>query len=478
LAFLSFLDRDNSIAKPGYSRWLVPPAAWAVNLSIGQVYAFSVFKIPLTRLIGVTHSASADWTQPSIAWIFSLAIGMLGISAALFGRWIEREGPRKAMFLAAICFALGFYLASIGIRIHHLWLVYFGYGVIGGIGLGFGYITPVATLLRWFPDRPGFATGLAMVGFGGGAMLGSPLALKLMGYFRSANDTGVASTFVVMGSFYLLFMIAGAWVVRVATTGWKPAGWVPLTVTSKWISTHEVGVRDAVRTPQFWLLWLVICANSIAGFGILEQASPMIQDLFGITAVAAGGFVGLLSIFNMAGRFFWSSTSDFLGRKITFGMILMLGIVLYWSLPYTGRSHLNSIVAFILISGVAISMYGGGFSTVPAYLKDMFGAAEVGAIYGRLQTATAAAGILGPILVNYSRQHQILAGVSNPDAYQFVLHWMAGLLVVGLVANWFVKPVAERCRTHPLCTNQPNVLGGQISLASVLPRSDVQAKDR
>jgi MFS family permease len=440
----NFLDRDRSIAGPGFSRWLVPPAAWAVNLSIGQVYSFSVFKIPLTRLIGITHSVPGDWTQPSVAWIFSLAIGMLGISAATLGPWIEREGPRRAMFYAAICFGLGFYIGGLGIHLHSLWLVYLGYGVVGGIGLGLGYITPVGVLLKWFPDRPGFATGLAMVGFGGGAMIGSPLAVKLMAYFHTATDTGVLKSFLVMGTVYLSFMIFGALLVRLPKPGWEPEGWVPKAKTSSLISSRDVSVSDALRTPQFWLLWVVICMNATAGFGILEQASPMIQDLFGIEVVAAGGFVGVLSLFNMGGRFFWSAASDHLGRKTTFLCFFVVGVGLYWFLPRTGANHLNNMVAFVLVSGFLISMYGGGFSTIPAYLKDIFGSAHVGPIYGRLQTATATAGILGPILVNYSRQQQLAAGVSKADAYQFVLHVMAGLLVVGLAANFLVRPVASK----------------------------------
>jgi MFS family permease len=444
LAVLSFLDREHCLAGPGYSRWLVPPAAWAVNLSIGQVYAFSVFKIPLTRQVGITSSVASDWSQPSIAWIFSLAIAVLGISAAILGRWVEREGPRKAMFAAALCFGLGFFIAAVGVRTHQLWLIYIGYGGIGGVGLGLGYITPVATLLKWFPDRPGLATGLAMVGFGGGAMIGSPLALLLMSHFRSPTNTGVSSTFLVMGSVYLLAMASGALLIRIPREGWRPEGATAVTSAGGSPGDRSVSVAWAMRTRQFWLLWLVICLNSIAGFGILEQASPMIQDLFGIGAVAAGGFVGVLSLFNMAGRFFWSSVSDYLGRKTTFVLFFSLGILLYWFLPYSAVNHINSIALFVLISGVLISMYGGGFSTIPAYVKDMFGTRQVGAIYGRMQTATATAGILGPILVNYSRQHQLAIGLSRVAAYQHVLHLVTGLLVLGLLANFFVRPVAPK----------------------------------
>src|SRR6202522_2605269 len=299
MALLSFLDRELSVAHPGYSRWLVPPAALAIHLSIGQVYAFSVFKIPLTQLLGVGKSMPDDWKQTQIAWIFSLAIVMLGLSAATFGKWLEGAGPRKAMFASAVCFALGFYISYLGVISHQLWLLYVGYGVVGGIGLGLGYISPVSTLIKWFPDRPGLATGMAIMGFGGGAMIGSPLAIKLMAYFRTPSDVGVGKTFVVMGVLYFLLMMFGVFTIRVPREGWKPENWTAPTKEQKLITTHKVDVHSAVRTPQFWLLWIVLCTNVTAGIGILEQASPMIQELFkgAVGPVAAGGFVGLLSIF-------------------------------------------------------------------------------------------------------------------------------------------------------------------------------------
>ncbi|TCK75293.1 L-lactate MFS transporter [Acidipila rosea] len=444
MSLLSILDREHSVARPGYSRWLVPPAALAVHLSIGQVYSFSVFKIPLTRLLGIAKSTPGDWTQAQIGWIFSLAIGILGLSAALFGPWLEREGPRKAMAYAAVLFALGFFVSSVGVRTHQLWLLYLGYGVIGGIGLGLGYIAPVATLIKWFPDRPGLATGMAIMGFGGGAMIGSPMAVKLMAFFHTPADLGVSRTMIVMGCFYFFFMLFGALLVRLPRPEWKPEGWTAPTKSSGMVSTHNVAVGPAFRTPQFWLLWLVLCMNTTAGIGIVEQASPMIQDLFGISAVAAGGFVGVLSLFNMGGRFFWSTISDYLGRKVTFMILLLLGVIGYAVLPYTGHAHLNSIVLFVLISGVLLSMYGAGFSTIPAYLKDMFGSQQIGAIYGRLLTAWSVAGIVGPVLVNYTRESQLAHGVDRATAYQTVLHIMAGLLVVGFLANLLVRPVAEK----------------------------------
>jgi MFS family permease len=446
MASLSFLDRELSVAQPGYSRWLVPPAALAIHLCIGQVYAFSVFKIPLSRALGITKPAPGDWTQAQLAWIFSLAIVMLGLSAAVFGKWLESVGPRKAMFAAAVCFALGFFISYFGVIGHQLWLIYFGYGFVGAIGLGLGYISPVSTLIKWFPDRPGLATGMAIMGFGGGAMIGSPLAIKLMAYFRTANDIGAGKTFLAMGVLYFLFMMFGVFTIRIPKEGWKPENWTPQATDRRPIMTHRVDVNTAFRTPQFWLLWIVLCTNVTAGIGILEQASPMIQELFrgAVGPVAAGGFVGLLSLFNMAGRFFWASTSDYIGRKATYFIFFTLGAVLYFFLPKTGANFLNSISLFVGISVVLLSMYGGGFATIPAYLRDLFGTYHVSAIHGRLLTAWSVAGVLGPLLVNYMREYQIAHGADKASAYQTVLEIMAALLVVGFVANLLVRPVNEK----------------------------------
>ncbi len=441
---MSFLDRQHSIAPPGFNRWLVPPAALAVHLSIGQAYAFSVFKLPLTQVIGVTrHVPGQDWEQPPLAWIFSIAMAFLGISAAVFGKWIEREGPRKAMFASACCFAAGFFISALGVHLHQLWMLYIGYGVIGGIGLGLGYISPVSTLIKWFVDRPRMATGMAIMGFGGGAMIGGPLAVKLMEHFRTATDTGVIPTMLTMGAIYFCFMLFGAFLVRVPPDGWLPPGYVPKTGNAM-ITSRNLDATAALRTPQFWLLWVVLCMNVTAGIGILEQASPMVQEMFKgrVTPAAAAGFVGLLSLFNMGGRFFWSSTSDHIGRRPTYMIFFGLGLALYLFLPRTGSDGLNSLTLFVCTAAIIMSMYGGGFATIPAYLRDMFGKNNVSAIHGRLLTAWSVAGILGPVLVNYLRKYQIeVRGVPPAGAYSFVLYVMAGLLVIGFIANLLVRPV-------------------------------------
>jgi MFS family permease len=441
----AFLDRERSIASPGYSRWLVPPAALAIHLSIGQVYAFSVFKNPLLALHGANGTA---WNLKEVGYIFSLAIAVLGVSAALFGAWLERVGPRRAMFYAAICFGLGFEIASLGAAHHSLALIYLGYGVVGGIGLGLGYISPVSTLIKWFPDRPGLSTGLAIMGFGGGALIGAPLGNILMGYFRGHGDANpIPHTWIVMGVLYFLFMLYGAFTIRVPRPEWTPAGWTPKQATrASLISTHNVAVAQAWKTPQFWLLWIVLATNVTAGIGILEQAAPMIQDFFKghIGAAAAAGFVGLLSLFNMAGRFFWASISDLIGRKATYFCFFTIGPVLYFFMPFTGSNHVNSIVLFVAIACIALSMYGGGFATIPAYLKDLFGGYNVSAIHGRILTAWSFAGIVGPLIVNGILDHYKAAGLNRLDGYRVVLHIMVGLLIIGFIANLLVKPVAER----------------------------------
>jgi MFS family permease len=444
MALTSVLDRSHTIAKPGFNRWMVPPAALCIHLCIGQVYAFSVFNLPMSKLIGIAKSAPDDWKLTDLGWIFSIAIFVLGFSAAVLGRWVEEGGPRRTMFTAALCFGGGFLIGALGVSVHQLWIVYLGYGVLGGIGLGLGYISPVSTLIKWFPDRPGMATGMAIMGFGGAAMIAAPLSVWLMSVFSTPTHIGVAETFVVLGIVYAIFMLVGAAIVRLPPPGWKPEGFVPPAQPKKLVTTKDVYVYQALKTPQFWLMWIVLCMNVTAGIGVLGQTSAMSQEMFPgrVTAAAAGGFVGLLSIFNMAGRFFWASTSDAIGRKNTYFVFFALGVVLYALVPYFGRA--GNLPLFILCFLIIISMYGGGFATVPAYLKDMFGTRYVGAIHGWLITAWSAAGVLGPVLVNYIRQYQLDSGVPKAQAYNVTMYIMAGLLVVGFIANFMIQAVDDR----------------------------------
>ncbi len=449
-----FLDRTHSVAESGYNRWLVPPAALCIHLAIGQAYAFSVFNKPMSQLLGVSAPAPGDWSIPALGWIFSLAIVCLGLAAAFGGKWVETVGPRKAMFASALCFSGGLLIAGGGVALHQLWLVYLGYGVVGGIGLGLGYISPVSTLLKWFPDRPGLATGTAIMGFGGGALIGAPLAVALMKHYSTPSFVGVSPTMLTMGIIYLAFMLVGAFIVRTPPAGWKPAAYTGASKQQKLVTTRNVLVEQAVMTPQFYLLWVVLFVNVTAGIGVLGQASLMIQEMFpshfphatpaavATSAAAAAGFVGLLSIFNMAGRIFWASISDFIGRKTTYAIFFALGIALYASIPTLGR--LGNLPLFIACYLIILSMYGGGFATIPAYLRDLFGTLNVGAIHGRLLTAWSAAGVAGPVLVNYVRQHQIDAGVAKADAYSVTMYFMAALLVVGFVCNLLVTQLGER----------------------------------
>jgi MFS family permease len=440
----SFFDRENTVAAPGFNRFLVPPAALAVHLCIGQAYAFSTFNLPLTRLIGLTDSAPTDWNLKDVGWIFSIAIVFLGLSSAVFGRWVERVGPRRSMFTAALCFGGGFLISAVGIKLHQLWILYLGYGVLGGCGLGIGYISPVSTLIKWFPDRPGMATGMAIMGFGGGALIAAPLSVLLMKHFATANSKGVLETFVTMGVIYFMFMMIGVVSVRVPAAGWKPEGWAPSAHPKSLVTTANVSAAVAWRTPQFWLLWMVLCMNVSAGIGVLGQASPMIQEMFPgrVTAIVAASFVGLMSLFNMLGRFFWASTSDFIGRRNTYMVFFVLGIVLYSLVPTFG--HIGSIPLFVGAFCVIISMYGGGFATVPAYLRDLFGTMEVGAIHGALLTAWSAAGVLGPVLVNYIRAYQIDHGVPKAQAYSITMYIMCALLLIGFICNFAMRAVNSK----------------------------------
>jgi len=439
------LSKERITAEPGFSRWLVPPAALAIHLSIGQAYAFSVFKLPLTKVLGITQSTPGDWSQPQLAWIFTIAIVFLGLSAAVFGRWLEHAGPRKSGVVAACCWGLGFFISALGVKVHSIWLLYLGYGVLGGCGLGLGYITPVSTLIKWFPDRRGMATGMAIMGFGGGALIASPLSQLLLDHYKSATSVGVAESFMTLGILYLIAMLAGAFLFRVPAPGWRPAGWQPATQQQRSLITRRhVHVDTAIRTVPFYLLWAVLFLNVTAGIGILEQASPMIQEMFKgqVKASAAAGFVGLLSLFNMAGRFGWSSLSDRIGRKPTYAVFFTLGPLLYITLPHAGR--IGSVALFVICAVLILTMYGGGFATVPAYLSDIFGTQYVGAIHGRLLTAWSAAGVAGPVLVNYIRDYQIKHGVPPAESYDVTMYLMAGLLVIGFICNLAVRPVADR----------------------------------
>jgi len=490
---IGILDRESIIAEAGFNRWLVPPAALCIHLCIGMAYGFSVFWLPLSKAIGIQQSVSCpnmslvgalvttscDWRIADLGWMYTLFFVFLGCSAAVFGGWLEHAGPRKAGVVAAFCWCGGLGISAIGVSLHQLWLMWLGSGVIGGIGLGLGYISPVSTLIKWFPDRRGMATGMAIMGFGGGAMIGSPLATLFMnGFevsipyagdyifrgFKTATSVGVWQTFLALGVIYFMFMMTGAFGYRVPPAGWRPDGWKPSTNGKSLVTSRNVHLHDAHKTAAFWLIWLVLTLNVSAGIGVIGIGSPMLQEIFGgslisrpeltfaqvqadpaLKAAAAGiaaGFVGLLSLFNIGGRFFWASLSDGIGRKTTYAVFFLLGIALYAAVPTA--AHTGSVALFVACFCVILSMYGGGFSTVPAYLADIFGTQYVGAIHGRLLTAWSTAGIVGPVVVNYIREAQIQAGVPQDQLYDFTMYILAGMLVLGFICNLLVRHVAEK----------------------------------
>ena len=471
-AGVGLLDRERIIASAGFNRWLVPPAALCIHLCIGMAYGFSVFWLPLSRSLGPQTQACPDmtlfgelftttcnWRVASLGWMYTLFFVLLGIAAAVWGGWLERAGPRKAGVVSALCWCGGLLIGALGVYTHQLWLMWLGSGVLGGIGLGLGYISPVSTLVKWFPDRRGMATGMAIMGFGGGAMIGAPLADLLMNHFKTPTSVGVWQTLIAMGAIYFVFMMIGAFRYRIPPAGWRPDGWTPPAASNAMISQHNVHLKDAHKTPQFWMIWWVLTLNVSAGIGVIGMASPMLQEIFAgdligqagvkfnaltpeqrvqIAAIAAG-FTGLLSLFNIGGRFFWASLSDYIGRKNTYYTFFILGIVLYASAPFF--ASIGSKAMFVLAFGIILSMYGGGFSTVPAYLADMFGTQFVGAIHGRLLTAWSTAGIIGPVVVNYIREFQLAAGVPRDQLYNTTMYVLCAMLVAGLICNWLVKPV-------------------------------------
>ena len=475
---VGFLSKERTIAGQGYNRWLVPPAALAIHLCIGMAYGFSVFWLPLSKALGIKEAikcgpdvsffqemfiTTCDWKISTLGWMYTLFFVFLGCSAAMWGGWLEREGPRKAGLVSALCWCGGMIFSAIGVYTHQFWMMVLGSGVIGGIGLGLGYISPVSTLIKWFPDRRGMATGMAIMGFGGGALIGSPLAAELMKIFATPAGVGVWETLVVMALGYAVFMVGGALGYRIPATGWKPEGWSPppLQASNAMITQRHVHVNRVWGIPQFWLVWIVLCMNVSAGIGVIGMASPMLQEVFGgnligvakkfgeldkvqLTAIAgvAAGFTALLSLFNIGGRFFWASLSDFMGRKVTYVVFFVLGGLLYASIP--GSAGTGSKLLFVAAFCIILSMYGGGFATVPAYLADLFGTQMVGAIHGRLLTAWATAGILGPVVVNYMREYQLGIGIPREQVYNQTMFILVGMLVVGLVANLLVRPVAGK----------------------------------
>ena len=554
MRFLSALKKEHIVAKPGFNRWLVPPASVAIHLCIGSVYSWSAFNDALERVVGVAAPSAVDWSLGSTQFTYTLAIVFLGLSAAIAGHWLEKVGPRMVGFVAACCWGGGFIIGGLGILEHNIYLLYLGYGVLGGCGLGLGYVSPVATLVRWFPDRRGMATGMAIMGFGGGAMIGFPLktyliekfyvkpdyvgaenavdaitnaagerVVEIAGSFQQvvlvgANEvekmivpgepgfylvgtgsSGLAETFFTLGVIYFVIMSIAAFSYRIPAEGWKPEGWEPPTEEEqkkKMITTQHVHINQALKTPQFYLLWIVLCFNVSAGIGVLGAAKTLIRDVFDVSAAFAVTYGTMISVFNMVGRFFWASMSDYLGRKNTYYTFFILGILLYGSIPIIAEQWAVNpattwLVLFYAATMIIFTMYGGGFATIPAYLADIFGTKYVGGIHGRLLTAWSAAGVIGPMALNVLREKTRLAsigdlsgkvsdesffekfgagkdqlamlveaktvtlgklmdivpaGTINPSVYLYnsTMYMMVALLAIALVSNFLIRPVHSR----------------------------------
>jgi len=563
----SFLLKDRIVAGPNFNRWWVPPASISIHLCIGSVYAWSVFNPPLIRELGVVVSAADDWSLSSVVWIFSVAIVALGLAASIAGKWLEEVGPRCVGVTAAFLWGGGFIIGSFGIATHQLWLVYLGYGVFGGCGLGLGYVSPVSTLIRWFPDRRGMATGMAIMGFGGGAMIGAPLKAYLLKLFYEApeylgsvdsvnviteggrrfvetasqkievvvanaaeasamiipgdpgvyvvgtGNTGAQGAFLTLGIVYFIVMMLAAFSYRIPAPDWKPKGWSPDTSKDKensMVTKNNVHIDQAIKTPQFWQLWIVLCFNVTAGIGVIGVAKTMMTEIFGstlptvATAAFAGTYVLMISVFNMCGRIIWASLSDYIGRKNTYHCFFVLGTILYVSIPFSASAVsadpvITWLVMFYAATMIIFTMYGGGFATIPAYLADIFGTLHVGGIHGRLLTAWSTAGVLGPFAITYLRNNSLESaikdlaakvdpniffekfgtGIENleqlistktvtisklmevvpdgtidptPSLYNSTMYAMAGLLVIAFFSNLFMKPVDKKHHvenTHP-----------------------------
>ena len=557
----SLLSKERIVRGPEFNRWLVAPPSIAVHLCIGSVYAWSIYNPALIEVLGVATSAGDDWTLRQVVWIFSVAIAFTGLTAAFAGKWVEKVGPRMVCVMAACFWGGGYMLSSLGVTLHQLWLIYLGYGVIGGIGLGLGYVSPVSNLIRWFPDRRGLAAGMAIMGFGGGAMIAVPLKEFFLQYFYKVpqylgtvdavdmithsgrrfvevggqlkevvvagaveaahvlapgteaagvyvvgtGSAGVAQTFLFFGVVYFLVIMVSAFLYRVPVPGYKPQGWEPPSgkdSSKRMISQKDVHIDQALKTPQFYQVWVVLCLNVTAGIGIISVAKTMMTEIFSsalpdiVDVTFAATYVLMIGMFNMLGRIMWASASDKLGRRNTCSIFCAAGFLLYLSIPVAAHQvsldpSIFWLLMFYAATMIIFTFYGGVFATVPAYLADLFGTRYVGGIYGRLLTAWSVAGVLGPLAVTSLRDRSLMteinrlaetvspqqfvktfgAGVNDleilvqnktvtlaklmdiapegtvdPTAslYNSTMYVMAALLVIALISNLLIKPVHEK----------------------------------
>ncbi len=557
----SLLSKERIVRGPEFNRWLAVPPSIAVHLCIGSVYAWSIYNPALIEVLGVAASAGDDWTLRQVVWIFSVAIAFTGLTAAFAGKWVEDVGPRMVCVVAACFWGGGYMLSSLGVALHQLWLIYLGYGVIGGIGLGLGYVSPVSNLIRWFPDRRGLAAGMAIMGFGGGAMIAVPLKEFFLNYFYKApqylgttdavdmitrsgrrfveiggqlkevvvagaaeaahvmvpgteatgvyvvgtGSAGVAQTFLLFGVVYFLVIMVSAFLYRVPVPGYKPQGWEPQAgrdSSKRMISQKDVHTDQALKTPQFYQVWVVLCLNVTAGIGIISVAKTMMTEIFSnalpdiVDVAFAATYVLMIGMFNMLGRVMWASASDKLGRRNTCSIFCAAGFLLYLSIPVAAHYvNLDPSIFWLLMfyaaTMIIFTFYGGVFATVPAYLADLFGTRYVGGIYGRLLTAWSVAGVLGPLAVTSLRDRSLMAeinrlaekvspqeftktfgagindleilvqnktvtlaklmdiapeGTVDPTAslYNSTMYVMAALLIIALISNLLIKPVHEK----------------------------------
>ena len=393
------------------NRWLMALAAVGVHICIGSVYAWSVYVNPI--------KAEMDWSLTDVTIAFSIAIFFLGLSAALMGKFVERNGPKVAALIAAVLFGLGTVGSGLAILMESKLLLYFFYGVLGGCGLGIGYISPVSTLVKWFPDKRGLATGLAIMGFGFASAIWGP-TMKIL-----ISEVGVAFTFITLGLTFFVIMFLSALYLEKPEEGYLPEGF-----KQKVASGHKMikpdlallGVNEAVKTPRFYGLWVMLFINVTCGIAIIGVASPLLQEVLGISALVAAAAVGLMGVFNGAGRIFWASLSDYLTRPIVYIIFFATQAIAFYVLP-----SITEIIIFQVILYFIMSCYGGGFASIPAYIGDIFGTKELGAIHGYILTAWAAAGLVGPLIISIVKD--------STGSYAETLYVFSGFFVIALIVS-------------------------------------------
>jgi OFA family oxalate/formate antiporter-like MFS transporter len=398
------------------NRWLIAIAGVFFQIALGAVYAWSVFRVPLAKQFG--------WSISEITLTFTISIFVLGFAAFFGGLWLNRKGPRIVALTGGALYGLGVFLASFS---HNLWWLYLSYGLIGGIGLGLGYIVPVAVLVKWFPDRRGLITGIAVGGFGAGALITAPVATRLI------QSVGVLSTFAYLGIAYLVVTIISGSFMQNPPDGWKPEGWSPTASQASQRAGHDFLLSEALKTWQWWALWLLLFLNTCAGISVISQEAPIFQELTGASAIVAANMVGLASIGNAVGRVFWAWVSDLITRRATFAVMFILQALLFWFLPSIATISLMTIITFVVLM-----CYGGGFGTMPAFTADYFGPKNVGPIYGLMLTAWSFASAVGPLFIAHMRE--------TASSYRGALHVIAAVMAVSTLLPILVRPprVAER----------------------------------